>query len=149
MNQAGLEQALWALGRGAGVTALVLMTISVITGILTRSGRPLIALPRFGVTELHRTTALLGTGLIGLHILTLLADPYAQLRPARRANPSVTRTRSCCSTLRTWSWTVSLRLPPPSAPGKATSTRGRRRCPQSGTPCRNAKQPVGAAQPCI
>ncbi len=80
MSQASLEQALWALGRGAGVTALVLITISVITGILTRSGRPLIALPRFGVTELHRTTALLGTGLVGLHILTLLADPYAQLR---------------------------------------------------------------------
>ncbi len=80
MSQAGVEQALWALGRGAGVTALVLMTISVITGILTRSGRPLVALPRFGVTELHRTTALLGTGLVVLHIITLLADPYAQLR---------------------------------------------------------------------
>lgn len=80
MSRAGLEQALWALGRGAGVTALVLITISVLTGIVTRSGRPLIALPRFGVTELHRTTALLGTGLVGLHMVTLLADPYAQLR---------------------------------------------------------------------
>lgn len=80
MTRAGLEQALWALGRGAGVTALVLVTISVLLGIATRSGRPLIALPRFGVTELHRTTALLGTGLVGLHVVTLLADPYAQLR---------------------------------------------------------------------
>lgn len=80
MTQANLEQALWALGRGAGVTALVLMTISVAAGILTRSGRPLVALPRFGVTELHRNTALLGTGLIGVHLITLLADPYAQLR---------------------------------------------------------------------
>ncbi len=80
MTRAGLEQALWALGRGAGVTALVLITISVLLGIVTRSGRPLIALPRFGVTELHRTTALLGTGLVGLHMVTLLADPYAQLR---------------------------------------------------------------------
>jgi methionine sulfoxide reductase heme-binding subunit len=80
MDQVGLEQALWALGRGTGVTALVFMTISIVTGILTRSGRTLVALPRFGITELHRTTALLGAGLVGIHVLSLLADPYAQLR---------------------------------------------------------------------
>ncbi|MEO6879812.1 MAG: ferric reductase-like transmembrane domain-containing protein [Mycobacteriaceae bacterium] len=80
MTRAGLEQALWALGRGAGVTSLVLITVSVVLGIVTRSGRPLPGLPRFGVTELHRITALLGTGLVVLHMVTLLADPYAQLR---------------------------------------------------------------------
>ena len=80
MAPAELDQALWALGRGAGITALVLLTVAVATGIVTRSGRPLGPWPRFGVSELHRTAALLGTALVGIHLLTLLADPHAQLR---------------------------------------------------------------------
>lgn len=80
MDQAGWDQALWALGRGAGITALAIMTVAVVTGILTRSGRPLGGLPRFGITELHRSTALLGTVLVAVHLIALLADPYAQLR---------------------------------------------------------------------
>jgi sulfoxide reductase heme-binding subunit YedZ len=80
MAPAEMDQALWALGRGAGITALVLLTVAVATGIVTRSGRPLGPWPRFGVSELHRTAALLGTALVGIHLLTLLADPHAQLR---------------------------------------------------------------------
>ncbi len=75
-----MDQALWALGRGTGVTALVFMTLSIALGVATRSGRPMLSLPRFGVTDVHRSAALLGTGLITIHVLTLLADPYAQLR---------------------------------------------------------------------
>ncbi|MDH6679790.1 sulfoxide reductase heme-binding subunit YedZ [Rhodococcus sp. LBL1] len=75
-----MDQALWALGRGTGITALVFMTISVVLGIATRSGRPILALPRFGVLEVHRTTALFGTLLVVLHVTTLFADPYAQLK---------------------------------------------------------------------
>lgn len=75
-----MDQALWALGRGTGVTALVFMTISIALGIATRSGRPLLSLPRFGVTDVHRSAALIGTILVVIHVLSLLADPYAQLR---------------------------------------------------------------------
>jgi len=56
------------------------MTISIALGIATRSGRPMLSLPRFGVTDVHRSAALIGTGLITIHVLSLLADPYAQLR---------------------------------------------------------------------
>jgi methionine sulfoxide reductase heme-binding subunit len=77
-----LDTALWWLGRGTGVMALVMFTISVVLGILTRSGRSVSWLPRFAATDLHRTAALTGTTLVGIHVGSLLFDPYAQLRLA-------------------------------------------------------------------
>jgi sulfoxide reductase heme-binding subunit YedZ len=74
-----MSEALWALGRGSGIAALVLLTLAVASGILTRSGRPLLTVPRFGVVELHRSTALLGSMFVGIHIVSLFFDPYAQL----------------------------------------------------------------------
>jgi len=75
-----LSTALWDLGRGTGVAALVAMTISLVLGILTRSGRDALGLGRFGLNEVHRTAALTGVGLIAVHLGSLLFDPYAQLR---------------------------------------------------------------------
>jgi sulfoxide reductase heme-binding subunit YedZ len=74
-----LNEALWALGRGTGVVALMLMTVTVVLGILTRSGRPAFGLPRFAVTLVHRNSALIGTVFIVIHVVSLLFDPYAQL----------------------------------------------------------------------
>jgi predicted ferric reductase len=74
-----MSEALWALGRGTGVVALVLMTITVLLGILTRSGLPALGLPRFAVTLVHRNSALIGTVFIVIHVVSLLFDPYAQL----------------------------------------------------------------------
>lgn len=74
-----MTELLWALGRGTGVVALALFTASVVLGILTRSGRPAFGLPRFGVSLVHRNTALIGSVFIVIHVLTLLADPYAKL----------------------------------------------------------------------
>ena len=74
------SEALWALGRGTGITALGFLTISLALGIATRSGRPLLVLPRFAVADVHRFAALAGTLLVGLHLALLFADPYAQLR---------------------------------------------------------------------
>jgi methionine sulfoxide reductase heme-binding subunit len=75
-----VNEALWALGRGTGVVALVMFTLSIVLGIVTRSGRPLPGLGRFGAAELHRTAALTGTGLVLAHVASLYFDPYAQLR---------------------------------------------------------------------
>ncbi|WTL36113.1 ferric reductase-like transmembrane domain-containing protein [Nocardia sp. NBC_01503] len=73
-----MDQALWAFGRGSGATALAMLTVAVITGIGSRSGRALL-LPRSGLAELHRGAALIATVLVGVHVLSLLADPYSQL----------------------------------------------------------------------
>lgn len=75
-----MTAALWYFGRGAGVTVLVLFSIVVVLGIVTRSGRPLPGLPRFAIAAVHRTASLAALGFLALHVLTLLADPYAQLR---------------------------------------------------------------------
>jgi methionine sulfoxide reductase heme-binding subunit len=74
------DEALWALGRGTGITALAFLTLSLALGIATRSGRPLLSLPRFAVADVHRFAALVAVMLVVLHVATLLADPYAQLR---------------------------------------------------------------------
>ena len=74
-----MNEALWALGRGTGVVALVVFTLSIVLGILSRSGRPLGGLGRFGLSEVHRTAALTGVGLIAVHVVSLFFDPYAQL----------------------------------------------------------------------
>lgn len=72
--------ALWALGRGSGVAALVVLTLSLTLGVIGRSGRDTLGLGRFGLNELHRTAALTGVGLVLVHLVSLLFDPYAQLR---------------------------------------------------------------------
>lgn len=79
MTSGGLDMALWSFGRGTGVAALGLLTLSLLLGVIGRSGRPLPVLGRVGVSDLHRTAALTGTGLVGVHVGSLLVDPYAQL----------------------------------------------------------------------
>lgn len=74
-----MDEALWAVGRGTGIVGLALITVSVVLGSLTRSGRPAFGLPRFAVTLVHRNAAILGTVFILIHIITLFFDPYAQL----------------------------------------------------------------------
>ncbi len=79
MNPAA-NQALWDLGRGTGIVALVMFTITLVLGILTRSGRSVPGLGRFGAADVHRTAALTGTALVAVHVGSLFLDPYAQLR---------------------------------------------------------------------
>jgi len=74
------ETALWDFARGSGVVALVLLTMSVFLGVVTRSGRPAPGLPRFAVVAVHRNVSLVATVFLALHVILLLFDPYAQLR---------------------------------------------------------------------
>jgi predicted ferric reductase len=74
------DEALWAVGRGTGIVALVFLTTALAFGIAARSGRRVLGLPRFAVAEVHRFAALFATLLVALHIGLLFADPYAQLR---------------------------------------------------------------------
>lgn len=74
------NEALWALGRGNGIVALAFLTLSVTLGIATRSARPLLTLPRFGIADVHRFVALAATLLVALHVGLLYLDPHAKLR---------------------------------------------------------------------
>src|SRR5215813_1614109 len=75
-----MTNALWYTARGTGVIALLLLTASVVLGIGSRAGRPVFGLPRFAVSLVHRNASLIATVLILIHVTTLLADPYAQLK---------------------------------------------------------------------
>lgn len=70
---------MWAFGRVSGLVSMVLLTGSVLLGILARSGRPLLVIPRFSVTLLHRNISLLAVVFLVLHVVPLLLDSYARL----------------------------------------------------------------------
>jgi methionine sulfoxide reductase heme-binding subunit len=75
-----MTEALWYTARGAGTISLVLLTVVVVLGVGSRSGRPVFGLPRFAVSSVHRNASLIALGLLLVHTLFLLFDPYAQLR---------------------------------------------------------------------
>jgi hypothetical protein len=68
---------IWFTARGAGLSALVLLTISTCLGALvTRRFAPG---ARYVVQYLHRACAGLGLAVLVLHIGTILADSYAHV----------------------------------------------------------------------
>lgn len=75
-----MTNALWYLARGTGTVSLVMLSIVVMLGIGSRSGRPVFGLPRFAVSAVHRNASLMAVALLSVHIVTLLFDPYAQLK---------------------------------------------------------------------
>lgn len=70
---------LWYSTRATGLIALVLITLSVVLGLLTsvRFARP--NWPRFVTVGLHRNLSLLVLTFVGLHIVTTVADSYAHI----------------------------------------------------------------------
>jgi sulfoxide reductase heme-binding subunit YedZ len=74
-----MDEALWAFGRASGVIALALFTVSVLLGIVNRSGRPLPGMPRFSVSLVHRNVSLLASVFLVLHVGTLILDPFSKL----------------------------------------------------------------------
>jgi sulfoxide reductase heme-binding subunit YedZ len=77
---ASTEATLWYVGRGSGVVSLVLLTVVMVLGIGSRSGRPVYGLPRFAVVALHRSASLMAVAFLAIHVVTLLLDPQAELR---------------------------------------------------------------------
>jgi methionine sulfoxide reductase heme-binding subunit len=68
---------LWYIARGAGLSALLLLTISTCVGALAT--RPAEAANRVVVQYLHRCAATLGLTVLALHVTTILADSYAHV----------------------------------------------------------------------
>lgn len=75
-----MSELLWGISRASGIVSLLLFTITVVLGIVTWRGRALPGLPRFAVSIVHRDVSLLATVFLVIHVLTLLGDPYAQVR---------------------------------------------------------------------
>ncbi len=70
---------LWFVTRGSGVVALLLLTASVLLGVVVAlrwRGREW---PRFAVTNAHRNLTLLSIVFVAIHVITTVADGYAPI----------------------------------------------------------------------
>jgi sulfoxide reductase heme-binding subunit YedZ len=73
------DSTLWYISRGTGLVSLMLLTLVVVLGVLTRGGRPMPGLPRFAVAGLHRNAALLALTFLVIHVVTIVSDVYANV----------------------------------------------------------------------
>jgi len=71
---------LWYLTRGLGVGALLLLTASIVLGVLTTVGWKSPRWPRFATAGLHRNLTLLAIFVVVLHVLTTVLDGYTPIR---------------------------------------------------------------------
>ena len=79
----------WILARASGLTAYVLLTTSVLAGLVVKSrpfGR---ALKTASVTDTHRFLALLALGAVGVHGVALVLDSTVRIGPAALLVPGV------------------------------------------------------------
>jgi len=70
---------LWYTTRATGLMSLVLLTGSVVLGILTTTRVGGDGLPRFAVTELHRRISLLAMVFVAVHIVTTAVDSFVPI----------------------------------------------------------------------
>jgi predicted ferric reductase len=71
---------LWFLNRGTGMSLLVLLSVTVVLGLLARPARPGRAVPAFVPQHLHRNLALLSVVALGVHVATAVTDSYVDIR---------------------------------------------------------------------
>ncbi|MBS2938443.1 ferric reductase-like transmembrane domain-containing protein [Nocardioides sp. J2M5] len=70
----------WYLNRATGLVLLVLMTLSVVLGVLATSGRAGRGVPRFVSQSLHRNLSLLSVLALLAHVTTAVVDEYVDIR---------------------------------------------------------------------
>ena len=81
-RQGGGLMALWYLTRATGAAALVLLTLSLVLGVVNVRRFTSRRFPRFVVDGWHRTTSMLVCALLAVHIGTSVLDGYAPIRVA-------------------------------------------------------------------
>jgi sulfoxide reductase heme-binding subunit YedZ len=71
--------AYWYLTRASGTVALILLTLSVVLGVLDVEQYKTKRMPRFVVDGLHRTASLLAVVFLVIHIVTAVLDKFAAI----------------------------------------------------------------------
>ena len=69
----------WYLTRGAGTVAMLLLTSSVVLGILDFSRWRTDTWPRFVTDALHRNVSMLALVMVAIHVITTVADGFAPI----------------------------------------------------------------------
>jgi sulfoxide reductase heme-binding subunit YedZ len=73
------SQALWYLTRATGIIALVLLTATIVLGVLGTARVASQRWPRIVTSGLHRNLALTSTALVAVHVITTVLDPFAPI----------------------------------------------------------------------
>jgi sulfoxide reductase heme-binding subunit YedZ len=69
----------WYATRGLGVATLIVLTVTVVLGVVTAVRWTGESTPAFVAADLHRNLSLLGVCLLVAHIVTTVLDPYANI----------------------------------------------------------------------
>lgn len=69
----------WYATRGLGVTALIVLTGTVVLGIITATGWTDESTPAFVSADMHRNLSLIGIALVAGHVITTVLDPFAHI----------------------------------------------------------------------
>jgi DMSO/TMAO reductase YedYZ heme-binding membrane subunit len=70
---------LWYLARGSGIAALIILTVSMVLGLVTSARWSNPRWPRFVVELLHRNASLIAFGLVVIHVATVVIDAFAPI----------------------------------------------------------------------
>lgn len=70
---------LWYVNRGSGAVVLVLLTISIVLGIVTTMRWQTPRWPRFITAALHRNVSLLSMAFLAIHVFSAVADGYVPI----------------------------------------------------------------------
>jgi len=70
---------LWYTTRATGLVAMVLLTLSMVFGLLSSVGYQRPGLPRFVTVGLHRNTSLLALAFTAAHVVTTVIDSYVHI----------------------------------------------------------------------
>lgn len=78
----------WLLARASGMTAYLMLTLSVLAGLVLKS-RPFAKLKASRVGEVHKTLALTGLGALALHAISLVLDSTVKVSLAALVVPGL------------------------------------------------------------
>jgi sulfoxide reductase heme-binding subunit YedZ len=70
---------LWYIDRGSGLAALLLLTTSVVLGVVSAMRVHTPRWPRFALSLLHRNMALLALAFASVHVVTSVVDTYVPI----------------------------------------------------------------------
>src|SRR5579871_861079 len=72
--------AYWYLTRATGIVSLVLITVSVVLGVVNVRRVRTLTVPRFVFDAVHRNASLLAMAFLLVHIITSVLDKFAPIR---------------------------------------------------------------------
>jgi DMSO/TMAO reductase YedYZ heme-binding membrane subunit len=71
--------AFWYATRASGLVALILLTLTMVLGLLTTSRAKARNWPGFAQQELHRRVSIIAVVFLGIHVLTSVLDSYVDI----------------------------------------------------------------------